>query len=200
MQLLARDMPRSALVGLLMKHVWPEDDDPLLWVECPDTAELVPLGAEGGDGLVQRSFAGRLFAASGELRWRTMRCANADGTREAVDRVVFLGEACPRLSETLADHSSELENLTSERRTVALWGESVQGSVPPAWFETRIHCALHYPWDGIPARFLWLEQEVWRDDAGEAVFVRLCRLRADPARGPADEAATTDEEEVEGRS
>lgn len=125
---------------------------------------------------VSRSYAGRLFTRSGELRWRVLPML---GERQC--RTVFLGTAewAPdRLSER-----TELQGLHKQDQPqhVMLWGQQT-GRTPGEWVELRIPHRFRYP---VPAPeslrgrlSVKADVEVWFDDGGEMHFMRLCDLQA----------------------
>src|SRR5262249_37710314 len=129
---------------------------------------------------LQQSLAGRLFAPSGELRWRVLPMLG-----EHCCRTVYLGS--PGWAPAALSTRSDLQDcrLRASSETVLLWGQQTKRT-PDEWVELRIPHRFRYPVEpldpgsgrvGVHARI-----EVWRDPAGEVHFVRLCDLQAFPEK------------------
>ena len=115
-----------------------------------------------------RSIAGRLFAPSGELRWRTIPALGPSGWR-----TVFLGTD-DWVHSALDDHSATLHGLQPHQDKFFLWGQQTTAT-PAEWVELRIPHRFRYPVAGNP-RSVRVVVEQWRDETGEPHFVRLCGL------------------------
>ena len=115
-----------------------------------------------------RSTAGRLFAPSGELRWRVISALGS-----SCWRTVFLG-IDDWVDKTLDDHSTGLHGLQPHRDGFLLWGQQTD-ETPDEWIELRIPHRFRHPVDGNP-RSARVVVEQWRDAGGEPHFVRLCGL------------------------
>jgi len=153
---------------------WAGLDAPVRW--C--AAGRLPSTLTGRE-VLNRAQAGRLFAPSGELKWRVLpapappRC-----------RLVFLGDRdwLPGRLETC----DELERLfmTSSIESTILWGQKTSTSEDD-WIELRIPHRFRYPVAEIAAGpgggigvKLWTE--VWSDRWGEPQFIRLRELTTYP--------------------
>lgn len=188
----AGDLTADELRQQIQELALPEADAGRLriWAEAPDgwalaawsgLAGKVPWCASGRTAetlsaheCLSRATAGRLFAPSGELRWRVIpslgdRCC----------RVVFLGKT-DWLPGRLRPRT-ELGGLTSSSDGFILWGQQTRHS-PGEWIELRIPHRFRYPVQtatpsgdgervGVRVRV-----EVWSDGIGEPHFVRLCDL------------------------
>jgi hypothetical protein len=176
----------------LLESVQPPDPEPRLWLEGPDgwaldwwrgiTGQVSWCGAGRGPEqrsvaeLLSRVWAGRLFAPSGELRWRVLpvlgkRCV----------RAVFLGSAAWGTAPALQSRPETLQGMQSRNEEALLWGQMTERT-PNEWIELRIPHRFRYPVHattpaggrvGVKARL-----EVWEDGQGEPQFVRLCDLQA----------------------
>lgn len=177
------------LANLLQAVRAPEEERLRIWLAAPDgwAFDFWPnlAGAVAWCGAGRRPIPrtvgeiladadeGRLFANSGELRWRRVRFP-----RELAWRVVFLGRE-DWLAEGLQDRSGELrtQQLTPERRRYLLWGAQ-SPATPGEWIELQIPHRFRWPLDSRPhsASRVLLEVEVWSDPAGEPHFQRFCDL------------------------
>lgn len=115
-----------------------------------------------------RSTAGRLFAPSGELRWRTIPALG-----KSCWRVVFLGNT-DWVGTALDDHSDSLNDLHSHQDSFFFWGQQTDAT-PDEWIELRIPHRFRYPIPENPQRVKVLVEQ-WRDGTGLPHFVRLCDL------------------------
>jgi hypothetical protein len=135
----------------------------------------MPLPLPAGDCL-GRCQAGRIFAPSGELKWRLIG--------PGCCRALFLGSA-DWVGEGLKPRS-ELQGLSPKKLRCFLWGQQ-SARTPGEWVELRIPHRFRYPLDAQPpagadtlgARVV---VEVWSDASGEPHFVRLCDLTSWSAR------------------
>ncbi len=143
---------------------WPGVDGTVRWCRAAeDPAET------SVEEVVRRSYAGRVFAPDGELRWRVIPALG-----ENCCRIVFLGTAdwCP---EALNDYSHKLAGMTRETKSYILWGQQTDVT-PGEWIELRIPHRFQYPIDGNP-RGVRLVTEHWRDASGQPHFIRYCDLK-----------------------
>lgn len=121
--------------------------------------------------------AGRLFAPSGELRWRKLPVLG-----ERPYRTVFLGRdwSLPAL-DGWTDHSELLADWTAQEESYPLWGQQTPAT-PGEWLDLRIPHRLVYPVEtSPPSHGRWivkLHVEIWRDRRGQPQCVRLCDLVA----------------------
>jgi hypothetical protein len=184
----AGDLAPDDLFDLVTQFQAPAGERLRVWLEAPDGWALadwpglsgtLPWSGAGrletrepAEAVLRRSFAGRLFSPSGELRWRVLPSLG-----ECCCRVVFLGtvDAIPGRLEP----RDELAGLKAETRHYLLWGQRTERS-GDAWIELRIPHRFHYPVDapepgqgrvGVKA-----ELEVWCDGQGEPQLMRLCDL------------------------
>jgi hypothetical protein len=129
-------------------------------------------GALKGREVLAQAQAGRLFAPSGELKWRVLptpappRC-----------RVVFLGN--PDWLPGRLHVRDELDRLgmTSSVESAILWGQKT-GASDGDWIELRIPHRFRYPvseLDAAPGGGVGVRvwTEVWCDRAGDPHFIRL---------------------------
>ncbi len=177
---------------LLLGSIKPPEDRPRLWLEGPDGWALDWWPGLAGmlrwcgsnrepenrpvAELLQQAWAGRLFAPSGELRWRVLP-ALGDGCV----RTVFLGRQPWGTARVLKDRSDGLSGMNRRDESALLWGQ-ITPRTPDEWLELRIPHRFRYPVEartpttgrvGVRARL-----EVWEDSRGEPQFVRLCDLEA----------------------
>jgi hypothetical protein len=148
---------------------WPGTEGNVRWNRAARSQQEAPVGET-----LARLTEGRLFAPSGELRWRNLpingplRC-----------RTVFLGRAVVE-TPGLEDRS-HLESLTPHRQDLLLWGQQTSQS-PGEWIELRIPHRLVYPVEVKPVDGgrigVKLNVEVWTNRSGEPAFQRLCDLTA----------------------
>jgi hypothetical protein len=182
----AGDLSREELIELLRQLQL--GDDPAgnarIWVEAPDGWALDYWPAPDGSlpwcaaqrqparrpllQCLHAAWSGRVFAASGELRWRVL-----DGLAPRECRAVFLGDRdC--LPGCLLDRSDALQGLTAQHERYFLWGQQTE-LIPGEWIELRIPHRFRYPVSGRP-RGVRAVVEVWRDALGEHHFERWCGL------------------------
>lgn len=156
-----------------------------IWLEAPDgwaldrwndDGELRWYGAgresikKSAQDCLRCSIAGRLFAPTGELRWRIIPSLG-----QSCWRVVFLGNV-DWVGPVLEDHSDTLNALHSHQESFLLWGQQTP-ETPDEWIELRIPHRFRYPITGNPER-VKVVVEQWDDNAGAPHFVRLCGLEA----------------------
>jgi hypothetical protein len=185
------DLSRGGLLDLL-GQVPAEPDEPVrLWLEgvdgwslafWPGTDGKVPWCGAGREPLecpvrelVGGSLSGRIFAPSGELRWRVLPALG-----EACCRTVFLGWR-DWLPGQLGERSEVLADLTHRTGEAILWGQKTSHSGDD-WIELRVPHRFRYPVRpderagggrvGVKAVV-----EEWADASGDPHFVRLCDLR-----------------------
>lgn len=142
---------------------WQSASDRLLWFG----AAREPLSVSGTDAL-GRSWAGRIFAPWGELRWRLIPSGG-----ERCRRVVFLGIA-DLFAGLLTDRSEILAGLTPRTERFLLWGQQTS-ELPGEWIELRVPHRFRYPVREA-AREVLAVVEIWTDGLAEPHFVRLCDL------------------------
>ena len=185
----AKDLTQEQFLELIGK-LQPDNDKQLgyVWLEAPDgwafdcwgwhpsfEGELSWCGAgrepikESSQNCLTKSITGRLFAAEGELRWRTIPVLG-----EECWRTVFLGND-DWVGTALDDHSSSLSNLQPHQDSFFLWGQQTP-STPGEWVELRIPHRFRYPVPGKPNRVKVLVEQ-WCDDTGAPHFFRLCDLK-----------------------
>lgn len=161
------------------------------WIEAPDgwalaywpgLAGLLPWCGAGRSPrdvpaaeVLPRAYAGRLFAPSGELRWRVLPML---GERSC--RTVFLGTEDWGVHPLAARDELERRKLSPHRACHPLWGQQTRRT-PGEWVELRIPHRFRYPVEApAPAGGrvgVLTEVETWSDDRGEPHFMRLCDLR-----------------------
>ena len=178
----AKDLTQKQFLNLIANFRPDSDKSPCyIWLEAPDgwafdrweetlhwcRAGYEPVKAAASDCL-KRSTAGRLFARTGELRWRTIP---ALGT--SCWRTVFLGSS-DWAGTLLGDHSGSLQGLQPERESFFLWGQQTP-MTRDEWIELRIPHRFRYPIPSNPDR-VKVVVEQWKDDTGKPHFVRLCGL------------------------
>ncbi len=187
-ELRASEVTPDELAALLTNTRPPNGETAWCWLEAPDGWVLERWnGSEGNvrvqaahclpreeplGGFLPRVTAGRVFAPSGELRWRVLP---ALGSRTC--RVVFLGDAWVGLeSLTLRP---DLNGLTAVDESYPLWGQQTQAT-PEEWIELRIPHRLRYPVScGAPGQgriVAQLRVQLWKDRLGEVQFLRLRSL------------------------
>lgn len=109
---------------------------------------------------------GRIFTASGELKWRRIR--------PELWRIVFLGNQLWPGLETLLDASDVLADLESVRKKQVLWGDFHPAS--GMWIELRIPHKFNYPIE--PSPNVCLVTKIWRSKRdGSVHFQRYCELQ-----------------------
>jgi hypothetical protein len=181
----AADLTPAALLDLLAglapgrRRVWLEAPDGWALAEWPGLDGDLPwcgAGREHGDqkaratDAVREATAGRLFAPSGELRWRVL-----PALRATCCRTVYLGD--PGWAPATLAERDELAGLTPRRGSALLWGRQ-SPQTPDEWVELRVPHRFKYPLTGPAAENVQAVLEVWEDARGEAHFVRLCDLVA----------------------
>ena len=142
---------------------WPAPDGSLHW--CAAHREPIRLPVLK---CLQAAWAGRVFAPSGELRWRVL-----DGLAPRDCRTVFLGDH-DGLPDSLQDRSDALQGLVAQREHYFLWGQQTD-LAPGEWIELRIPHRFRYPVAGRP-KGVRAVVEVWRDALGDPHFERWCEL------------------------
>lgn len=185
----AGDVARAELFELIRNVHVParESETARIWAESPDAwsfdywpgmtggllwcaAHRSPEKRSALDSLAA-AWSGRIFAPSGELRWRVIGSLG-----ENCCRVVFLGNE-DWVSERLGDRSDLLQTLYATRQCYLLWGQQSE-IAPEEWIELRIPHRFRYPYPEC-ARRLRAVVELWRDAIGETHFARLCGLEPD---------------------
>lgn len=148
---------------------WPGTEGNVRWNQAARPQRDVPIRE-----VIARLTEGRLFASSGELRWRSLRIND-----HPMCRAVFLGRG--DVETPGLENRSHLELLTPQRQDLLLWGQQTSQS-PGEWIEMRIPHRLAYPVEVPPldgGRIgVRLNVEVWANRRGEPQFQRLCDLSA----------------------
>jgi hypothetical protein len=188
------DLAARDLLALLQRLNPPAGENLRCWLDAPDgwALDYWP-GWEGavqwnGAGrapsdeplrdLLPRVTVGRIFAPSGELKWRRLPALG-----ERCCRLVFLGEDwAPDSLAGLSKRDEELERLSPPKEmTYPLWGQQTQ-STPGEWIDLRIPHRLRYPVKTeTPARGRLIANvtvQIWKDRRGEPQFIRLCDMTA----------------------
>jgi hypothetical protein len=150
---------------------WPGVSGLVGWCRAARVREPV-----SGAVVLEKAYSGRLFAPSGELKWRIIGSLG-----ERCCRTVFLGDV-DWLPGRLTPRT-ELQDLRPRREGYVLWGQQSRHT-PGEWVELRIPHRFRYP---VQAEGLAPGQErmgvravveVWSDLLGEPHFVRLCDLES----------------------
>ncbi len=182
----AADLTRVEHLALLNDLKVPAADEGSLriWAEAPEgwvldywrgSAEKLSWCSAGrdptevlGGEFIERTWAGRVFAPSGEVRWRVI-----ESLGERCCRTVFLGNS-DWFAGRLIEHPDVLAQLSPRIERYFLWGQRTQES-DPEWIELRIPHRFRYPVAGSP-RGVCAVMELWCDDAGDLHLTRLCGL------------------------
>jgi len=144
---------------------WPGPDGELSWCRAGQEPARIP-----ARDAIDRAVSGRLFAPSGELRWRVLPFL---GERRC--RCVYLGDAA-RAPAALADRG-ELRGLVRRPGKALLWGRQTERT-PGEWIELRVPHRFKFPVADESAENVRAILEVWEDDFGEVHFIRLCDLES----------------------
>jgi hypothetical protein len=151
---------------------WAGPEAPVRW--CAAGREADPLA---GREVLARSQAGRIFAPSGELRWRCLPSPSPPRCR-----VVFLGEHDWLPGRLAVRDEIERLDLTPAVDSAILWGQKTTAS-DGDWVELRVPHRFRYPVPdpgvdaGVPVGVrVWTE--VWSDRWGEPHFIRLRDMTA----------------------
>jgi len=186
------DLAPGALRQLIGELQPPAAERVRAWIEAPDgwaladwpglSGELSWCGAgrppleASAEEVLKRAQAGRLFAPSGELRWRVLPVLG-----KACCRTVFLG------NKDWAPEHLEMRpeigrlGLRCQHAWHPLWGQQTRRT-PGEWIELRIPHRFRYPVEapepGGGRVGVQVEVEVWSDGRGEPHFARLRDLRA----------------------
>lgn len=188
----AGDLTLPDLQRLLAELTFPEAEQARCWLDAPDGWALdywrgmngiVRWNGAGRDPydeplkkVISRVTTGRLFTASGELKWRQLPVL---GERSC--RVVFIGKGWASVSLETLPSREELADLSCDEATYPLWGQQTRHT-PGEWIDLRIPHRLCYPVDAeMPTQGRVITQvkvEIWKDRCGEPQFIRLCDLTA----------------------
>jgi hypothetical protein len=193
--LAADDLPMKRFMELVGTMTVPDSDRPniRIWAEAPDGWALDYFPTDLGSPIcwyaaghlpeknataaevLHKAYSGRIFAPSGELKWRVV-----SGPAGSLWRCVFLGRA-DWIGNRLT-RRDELADLRRATNRVLLWGQKSQAS-PDAWIELRIPHRFRYPVTVLPEMLsgpigVQAEVELWTDSRGEPHFVRLVDLIA----------------------
>jgi hypothetical protein len=123
-----------------------------------------------GSECIARACAGRIFAPSGELRWRFI-----ESLGKHCCRTVFLGNT-DWTPNRLSERSEILQTLAPHTDRYFLWGQQTNVS-DSDWVELSIPHRFRYPVDGSSKRVRAVV-ELWCDDAGDLHFARICDLES----------------------
>ncbi len=154
---------------------WPGVEGKVRWYRAGNAVE-----ERGVRELLPRLVSGRVFAPTGELRWRWLPALG-----EQSCRTVYLGEEGAPSELEARPELSQLER--GPRAEYPLWGlltEATRGHGEGAdeWVELRVPHRFRYPVDvsGLRAERVAVKAivETWVDGRGEPHFVRLCDLQA----------------------
>jgi hypothetical protein len=200
----ANDLTPAELQQLLQELSPPSGESVYCWLEAFDGWALdnwpgfhgdVHWNGAGRDPraeslpkVLPRVTDGRIFSASGELKWRVLPALD-----ERCCRVVFLGNwVCPSLERL--PRRKELEELKPEKAEYPLWGQMTQHT-PGVWIDLRIPHRLRYP---VPAQtppqgrvIVRMQVELWKDRRGEVHFLRFCDLKTRWESQPCPKAKTS---------
>jgi hypothetical protein len=188
----ADDLAPSDLLHLLGELTFPAQEKVRCWLDAPDgwaldywpgPAGRVRWNGAGRDttdeplaALLPRVTQGRIFAPSGELRWRLLPALG-----DRCCRVMFLGAGWAGAALEGLPVRQELAGLSRDQETYPMWGQQTSHT-PGEWIDLRIPHRLRYPVDAAaPERGRVIAQvtvEIWKDGRGEPQFVRLCELTA----------------------
>lgn len=189
----AGDLTPSELSELLQDLTPPAEEKVRCWLDAADgwaldywtgpngTVRWNGSGRDPSDAplkdLLPRVTLGRIFAPSGELKWRLLPALG-----ERCCRTVFLGSGwqSSRL-EALLSPCEELAALSRDEATYPLWGQQTPHT-PGEWIDLRIPHRLRYPVDAqTPSQgrvIARVRVEVWKDSRGEPQLIRLCDMSA----------------------
>jgi len=190
----ARDLTWPEFHGLIGGLRFPPEEPIRIWLEAADgwclaywrgMAEPLPWYragcetiAESAEEVLRRAYSGRVFAPSGELRWRVLPMLG-----QSAWRTVYLGEDLPCVA--LLQPSKELQGLQPTSAEYPLWGLLTAATrrndgQAGDWVELRIPHRFRYP-VAVPkespapiAVKACVEQ--WCDARGDLHFMRLCDL------------------------
>ncbi len=191
--LLAGDLTSAELQALLAGLETPAGETARCWLDAPDGwaldywqgwtasvqwnhASQAPSKRPVPD-LFPRLACGRIFAPSGELKWRVLPVLG-----QSCCRTVFLGNAPWNhgLLERLAQRP-EIAALVRHEVIYPLWGQQT-AETPDEWVDLRIPLRLRYPVE-VPQTaqgriIAKIRAEIWSDASGQPQFLRLCDLMA----------------------
>lgn len=143
-------------------------ESPVLWYQ----AGREPLEhARTAEQVIRESLDGRLFAPSGELRWRLIPALSPHPVR-----TVFLGDqdwcsGLPGPSQSPEDLKLTRLPATADRSLeMILWGTREDDE---EWLELQIPHRLRYPVAPGTGNYVHLQFETWVDKVGEPHFVRF---------------------------
>ncbi len=189
----AGDLAPAEMLGLLAKLTYASEEPVRCWLDAFDgwaldywpgsTGTVRWNGAgreprvEALEGLLPRVTSGRVFASSGELKWRVLPSLG-----ERCWRSVFLGNRWPLDGHDVLPVQADLTALSPEQAIYPLWGQQTKRT-PGEWIDLRIPHRLRYPVSATAPEhgrvIAKIVVEVWKDIQGEPQFARLCDLRAD---------------------
>lgn len=194
----AGDLKPAELTELLISLRFPEEQTPRAWLDGIDGWSLDYWRGVDGNilwyraghtpqqslvrDLLPRLTGGRVFAPTGELRWRLIPALGKYSCR-----TVYLGDDLDVLASLKARPELQGVKPRPEKDEYPLWGlltSATRGADSDAdeWVELRIPHRFRYPVDtaGLRAERVAVKAvvETWVDGRGEAHFVRLCDLQA----------------------
>jgi hypothetical protein len=186
----AGDLAPSEFLRLLEDLAFPANEVIRCWLDAPDGWALdVWPGLAGSvswnsagcspsnkplNDVLPRVINGRIFALSGELKWRLLP---ALGPRSC--RVVFLGSGWTSVALESLPARDALARLIPNKKIYPLWGQQT-AATPGEWIDLRIPHRLRYPVNAAPPGtgrvIARVTVEIWNDSSGEPQLVRLCDL------------------------
>ncbi len=189
----AGDLTSAEMSALLADLKYSPDESTRCWLDAfdgwafdywPGTAGSVNWNGAGRgprvealEPLLPRVTSGRVFAPSGELKWR-----NLPSLGERCWRAVFIGDRWPASGFNAMQEATDLTALSLERVTYPLWGQQTRRT-PGDWIDLRIPHRLRYPVRSMApdqGRLITkIELELWKDTDGEPQFIRMCNLLAE---------------------
>jgi hypothetical protein len=189
----AGDLAPSELLRLLEELAPPPSEPVRCWLDAPDgwaldfwrnVAGTVCWNGAGRSphseslrDVLAGVTTGRVFASSGELKWRKLPALG-----QRCCRVVFLGSDWKSACLEALQPRNELAALTSEKITYPLWGQQTPYT-PGEWIDLRIPHRLRYPVNAeTPVRGRVIARvvvEIWKDACAEPQLVRLCDLTSE---------------------
>lgn len=171
--LLAADVNESTLADLLSRVQIPEDA--CGWLDFFDSWRFKKWFELKNDTDLTQTIMGRIFASSGELRWRAIPFLN-----DSIIRVVFLGSCLwDGLGNCLQDCSNELLGCTPQSQEILLWGKRDKtDKTISRWIERKIPHHLYYPIESPSSPYAAIETQVWISDRdGQIQWMRFCQIK-----------------------
>jgi hypothetical protein len=154
---------------------WGGLDAPVAWNRAWESPEKIP-----GREAMSRAISGRIFAPSGELRWRIIERPSV--LEPGRCRAVFLGRSDWLPGLLTARDELERLRMVPVPGTTLLWGQRTAHSEGD-WIELRIPHRFRYPVEVSPVAAtgdrpvgVQVLTESWIDRSGQSHFLRLCDL------------------------